>query len=62
MDLGRVDISPHPSRHCTESARRPEMIRWADVRMVFRVVPAFVKIEWGIELERGTIVLGPRPP
>ena len=32
LDLGRVGITPHPSRLCTEAARRPEMIRWADGR------------------------------
>ena len=52
LDLGRVGITPHPSRLCTEAARRPEMIRWADGRASFGVVPEFVKEEWGIDLER----------
>ena len=62
LDLGRVGITPHPSRLCTEAARRPEMIRWADGRASFGVVPEFVKEEWGIDLERGTLMLGRRPP
>ena len=49
LDLGRVGISPHPSRLCTEVARRPETIRWADGQATFRVVPEFVWEEWGID-------------
>ena len=50
LDLGRVGITPHSSRLCTELAKRPEVIKWADGRACFRVVPAFVADEWGIEL------------
>ena len=50
LDLGRVGITPHPSRLCTEVARRPETIRWADGRAKFRVVPPSVRGEWGIDL------------
>lgn len=50
LDLGRVGIAPHPSRLCTEAARRPETIQWADGRATFRVVPEFVWDEWGIDL------------
>jgi uncharacterized protein len=50
LDLGRVGITPHPSRLCTEAARRPETIRWADGRASSRVVPGFVREEWGIDL------------
>ena len=50
LDLGRVGITPHPSRLCTEVAKRPETIRWADGRASFRVVPAFVWEDWGIDL------------
>lgn len=52
LDLGRVGITPHPSRLCTEVARRPETIKWADGRASFGVVPTFVMDDWGIELER----------
>ena len=48
LDLGRVGVTPHPSRLCTEAARMPATIKWADGRAWFRVVPAFVKDEWGI--------------
>lgn len=52
LDLGRVGITPHSSRLCTEVAKRPETIKWADGRASFGVVPTFVLEEWGIDLER----------
>ena len=36
---------------CTEAARRAETIKWADGRATFRVVPEFVREEWGIDLK-----------
>ncbi|MDB5349946.1 MAG: hypothetical protein JWN86_1193 [Planctomycetota bacterium] len=50
LDLGRVGITPHPARLCTSVARRPDVIRWADGRARFWVVPGFVEDDWGIEL------------
>ena len=50
LDLGRVGITPHPSYLCTEAARRPAMIEWADGRATLGVVPEFVREVWGIEL------------
>ena len=50
LDLGRVGITPHPSRLCTEAARNPAMLKWADGRGCIQVVPEFVKREWGVEL------------
>ena len=41
---------PHPSRLCTEVAKKPETIKWADGRASFGIVPEFVTDEWGIEL------------
>ena len=52
LDLGRVGITPHPDRLCTEIAKRPETIKWADGRASFRVVPTFVLQEWGINLDK----------
>ena len=51
LDLGRVGITPHPSRLCTPAARRPETIKWADGRASFGVIPTFVTDEWGVDLE-----------
>ena len=50
LDLGRVGVVPHPSRLCTEVAKRPDVLKWADGRACFRLVPAIVKEEWGVEL------------
>jgi uncharacterized protein len=55
LDLGRVGIVPHPSRLCSEVAKRPEIIKWADGRATFGVIPKFVREEWGIELEKKRI-------
>lgn len=52
LDLGRVGITPHPSKLCTEAAKTKKMIQWADGRASFRVVPEFVLQEWGIELPK----------
>jgi uncharacterized protein len=53
LDLGRVGIDPHPSRLCTEVARRPAVLKWANDRACLRIVPAFVREEWGITLPGG---------
>ena len=50
LDLGRVGITPRPGRLCTEVAKRPEVIKWADGRATFGVIPEFVREEWGIDL------------
>jgi uncharacterized protein len=55
LDLGRVGITPHPSKLCTDAAKTKEMIQWADGRASFRVVPALVLDDWGIELPKERI-------
>ena len=52
LDLGRVGITPHPTRLCTTFAKRPETIKWADGRASFGVIPNFVLDEWGIDLKK----------
>jgi len=52
LDLGRVGITPHPSRLCTAAAKRQETIKWADGRASFGVIPTFVLEEWGVDLEQ----------
>ena len=44
---------PHPSRLCTDEAKKKEMIQWSDGPAIFGVVPNFVAVEWGIELDPG---------
>jgi uncharacterized protein len=48
LDLGRVGITPHPDYLCTDVARRPETIKWADDRATTGVVPELISREWGI--------------
>ncbi len=51
LDLGRVGIVPVPHKLCTPAAKNPKMLKWADGRAGFEVVPDFVREEWGIELD-----------
>jgi uncharacterized protein len=51
LDLGRVGIMPEPKKLCTDAAKVTQMLKWADGRAAFEVVPEMVKEEWGIELE-----------
>jgi uncharacterized protein len=50
LDLGRVGITPEPRYLCTDVAKRAATIQWADGRAIFRIVPEFVRDEWGIDL------------
>ena len=49
LDLGRVGMMPEPTKLCTSAAKAPTMLKWADGRAAFDVVPELVKDEWGIE-------------
>ena len=67
IDLGRVGITPHPSRLCTEAAKEPEIIRWADGRARLGVAPPIVLeqreidlSDSGRELSQGATALVPR--
>jgi uncharacterized protein len=48
LDLGRVHIQPNPLRLCTEAARSPEVIAWADSRSRSNQTPCKVFEEWGL--------------
>lgn len=50
LDLGRVGILPEPLRLCTDQAKSPEILRWANRRACSYIVPEFVLDDWGIEL------------
>ncbi|WP_165229984.1 hypothetical protein [Aquisphaera insulae] len=50
LDLGPVGIEPDPEWLGTEAARDPEILKWADGRATFGVVPDLVRDEWGIDL------------
>jgi uncharacterized protein len=49
LDLGRVGIHPDHIRLCTDAARRPEILAWADSRAAFQVVPEIVSNAWIID-------------
>ncbi|WP_237564917.1 hypothetical protein [Blastopirellula marina] len=51
LDLGRVGVTPHPSRLCTDFAKRAETIHWAFGRSALGVTPEWVKEEWEIDLQ-----------
>ncbi len=46
LDLGRVGMRPEPTKLCTDAAKQPEFIKWADGRAAFAVVPEFMRREW----------------
>jgi len=52
LDLGRVGITPHPSLLCTDAAKRPDILKWADGRATLGVVPEFVRTAWEIDSGR----------
>jgi uncharacterized protein len=43
LDLNRVAILPDPKRLCTDAARSPEMLAWANTRAAQNIMPAWVK-------------------
>ena len=51
LDLARVGISPEPNRLCTAAARNPDILKWADGRGAFLIVPEVVTKDWGIDTE-----------
>ena len=50
LDLGRVGIMPERMKLCTTAAKKPKVLKWADGRAGYEVVPDLVKLEWGIDL------------
>ncbi len=48
LDLGRVYIEPDPKSLCTSAAKSQEIITWANQRSRPRLVPDFVRAEWGV--------------
>ena len=50
LDLGRVGITPDPRFLCTDAARNPATLAWADSRATMGVVPSLVLDSWGIDL------------
>ncbi len=46
LDLGRVGIWPEPKQLCTEFAKNPEIIAWANQRSETQHTPDFVYSDW----------------
>ncbi len=51
LDLGRVGIQPHREHLCTPAAKDPAFIAWAERRSRKGLVPAVVRLNWGVNLE-----------
>lgn len=51
LDLGRVHMTPKPNRLCTEFAKDPRIIDWAEERSRKKQIPGLIFSEWGIEVE-----------
>jgi len=49
LDLGRVGICLEPNRLCTEAAKRPDILKWADGRACFEIIPEIVNGDWGLD-------------
>jgi len=50
LDLGRAFIIPNPQYLCTDAAKRPDIIKWANKRSHERVVSDLILNEWGYDL------------
>jgi uncharacterized protein len=49
LDLGRVGMMPEPNKLCTDVAKNPTILKWADGRACFCIVPELIKLDWGID-------------
>jgi uncharacterized protein len=52
LDLGRAGIELDPRYLCTDAAKDPGMIAWADGRSQKRSIPKLVLEEWALRLEK----------
>ncbi len=50
LDLGRVAVRVDRTELCTDAAKTPEILKWANDRAWSEVVPDFVQAEWGIDM------------
>ena len=50
LDLGRVGMRLNPTKLCTDAARQREIMRWADGRAAFKLIPEIVAREWDIRI------------
>lgn len=50
LDLGRVGILPQPAYLCTDAAKDPAILRWANQRSRSGQIPEFVSRTWEVRL------------
>ena len=50
LDLLRVGIRPRPSLLCTEAARQPSILEWANNKALHFFIPELVEKEWAVQL------------
>ena len=50
LDLLRVGIRPRASLLCTEAARRPQILEWANDKAMRFEIPGLISQEWGLKL------------
>ena len=49
LDLGRVSMAPDPTKLCTPAAKRGDILKWADGRGTFGMIPDVISRDWGID-------------
>jgi uncharacterized protein len=50
LDLLRVGIKPQPKWLCTNAAKDPDVIQWANSRSIPRYTPTLIQEEWKLDL------------
>jgi uncharacterized protein len=50
LDLLRVGTHPRPGLLCTDAARLPETLHWANYRASTRFVPELIRREWEVNI------------
>lgn len=56
LDLGRVGIAPEIQYLCTEPAKEPAVISWAEKRARGRTIPSLIQNEWVLNPERTRMI------
>ncbi len=51
LDLLRVGIRPQPKLLCTDAARMPQLLDWANQRAAAFYVPELARGEWGLDID-----------
>lgn len=49
LDLGRILVTPDPTRLCTDAAKSPEILEWSNQKAIAHTLPKSILKEWGCE-------------